>query len=409
MTPISKCAAALFAGGAILSTTAVAGAVTCDNTGLPGTVIYIAGSSAAKPMLKQVSGTLATQASPIRLVYISLGSCAGLSDITTNTKEATTGTYWDETNNLNELSCDEPTGGASVDVAVSDVFATSCSNITLQANQKDFPGSVQVFSFIVPQHSKQTVISNEAAFVVYGWGGTTNVVDSWNDPTYIYKRDPSKSGTYSMLSKLLNLDPNKEKGTIPGAGKTPDIVNAVYAADAAKPDAAIGVVSEDYADANRPGTSTTTPVRVLAYQDKGAACGFFPDSTKDTYDKLNVRTGLYPFWGPIHFITNVTNGTPTKPEVATMLSFFTRQGLDAADSQKMIDNEVAAYTVPQCAMKVQHTQETSPGASLNLTPYDPPEPCSCYYEFKATGATSCTPCTTSCTTGVCRYGYCEAK
>jgi len=407
----SKCVAAVFTGGAIMTASSIAGAVTCDATGLGGTVIYVAGSSAAKPMLKQVSATLATQNTPIRIIYISLGSCAGLTDITTNTKEATTGTYWDETNGNAELSCDEPTGGATVDVAVSDVFATSCSNITLGANQKDFPGSVQVFSFIVPQHSKQNVISQEAAFVVYGWGGQTNVVDTWSDLTYIYKRDPSKSGTYSMLAKLLNLDPNKEKGTIPGAGKTPDILNAVYAADAANPDKAIGVVSEDYADANRVGSSSTTPVKILAYQDHGSTCGYYPDSTKNAYDKANVRSGLYPFWGPIHFITNVDNSqNPSNASVAAMLAFFTRNGLDDTNKKKMIDNEVAAYTVPQCAMHVQHTAETSPGISLTPAAYDPPEPCGCYYEYKATGSTSCTACPGgTCNSGVCRYGYCEAK
>lgn len=410
MTPTSKCAAAIIAASAITFTTAAAHAVTCDATGLPGTVIYVGGSSAAKPMLKQVSGTLATQTNKIRLIYISLGSCAGLSDITTTTKDSTTGTYWDEGNSLNELSCDEPVGGASLDVAVSDVFATSCSNITLLSTQKDFTGSVQVFSFVVAPSSKQNVISEEAAFVTFGWGGVTNVVDTWNDATYIFKRDPTKSGTYSMLSKLLALDPNKMKGTIPGQGKTPDILNAVHAADATKPDASIGVLSQDYADGNRPGSTSSTPVKILAYQDKGAACGFYPDSTKSAFDKLNVRSGLYPFWGPIHFITNVDGGgAPVKPEVASMLSFFTRAGLDATNKKKMIDNEVAAFTVPQCAMKVSRTAEVSP--ALAITSYDPPEPCGCYYDYKATGATSCTVCVdnTPCGSGQCRYGYCEAK
>ena len=408
MTPTSKCAA-IIAAGAITLTSAAAHAVTCDATGLQGTVVYIGGSSAAKPMLKKVSQTLATQTNKIRLIYISLGSCAGLSDITTSTKDATTGTYWDETNGNAELSCTEPTGGAALDVAVSDVFPSSCSNITLQTNQKDFTGSVQVFSFVVPKDSKQTVISQEAAFVTYGFGGVTNTVDTWNDHNYIFMRDPTKSGTYSMLATLLALNPAKITGTIPCAGKTPDILNAVYAADAQKPDAGIGVLSQDYADANRVGTSSQTPVKILAYQDKGAACGFYPDSKKDAYDKANVRSGLYPFWGPIHFITNTTNNVPTKPEVATLLSFFTRTGLDAANKQAMIDNEVAAFTVPQCAMKVSRTAEVSP--ALAITPYDSPEPCGCYYEYKATGATSCTQCTDNgpCGSGVCRYGYCEAK
>ncbi len=388
----------------LAASTAHAANPPCDNTGLAGTVIYVGGSSAAKPMLKQVSGTLAKLSSPIRVIYQSLGSCAGLTDITTDTKESTTGVYWDESNNLQELSCDPPQGGSALDVAVSDVFPTSCTNITLKGNQQDNQGSAQVFMFITSPSSKENVVSEEAAFVAYGWGGNTHVVDPWNDNAYVFLRDPAKSGTYSMLAKLLALDPAKEKGTIPGAGKTPDIVNAVHAADSTKPDASIGVVSADYGDANRSGNSA---VKILAYQDKGAACGFYPDSGGTTFDKINVRTGLYPFWGPIHFIADKS----PKAEVATLLSFFTREGLSDANKKQMIDNEVAAFTVPQCAMKVKHTAETSPGASLNLTPYDSPEPCGCYYEFKATGTTSCTACTDDgpCGGGKCRYGYCEAK
>jgi len=48
-----------------------------------------------------------------------------------------------------------------------------------------------------------------------------------------------------------------------------------------------------------------------------------------------------------------------------------------------------------------------------LYSYQPPEPCECYFEFKATGATSCTACATSTTcphsAPVCRYGYCEVQ
>ncbi len=421
MAVIAIAAVTLSSSAAPAEVTADGGAdggvtTSCDSTGLGGTVIYVGGSSASKPMLKQVSKTLATETvndagtgGPIRLIYISLGSCAGLTDITGNLLEKSTGTYWDETNGNAELSCLPGDGnGANLDVAASDVYATSCSNITLLSTQKDFTGSVQIFSFVVAQHSKQNVISSEAAFVTYGFGGASNTVDSWNDTNYIFKRDPTKSGTYSMLAKLLNLSPAKINGTIPGAGKTPDILNAVYAADAAKPDASLGVLSQDYVDANRVGSSSTTPVKALAFQDKCSACGYYPDSTKSAFDKKNVRNGSYPFWGPIHFIANTDQGgNPVKPEVANLLSFFTRQGLSDANKKAMIDNEVAAFTVPQCAMTVTRSAEVSPGTPP--TAFTPAEPCGCYYEFKATGTTSCTACTSTCNTGVCRYGYCEAQ
>ena len=43
----------------------------------------------------------------------------------------------------------------------------------------------------------------------------------------------------------------------------------------------------------------------------------------------------------------------------------------------------------------------------------PPAPCGCYFDFKATGATACTACTSNgdCPTNspVCRYGFCEVQ
>ncbi len=400
---------AIFAASAIATTlvAATANAAPCTNTGLPGTPVFVAGSSAAKPMLKQVSAALAAiPNTPIRLVYQSLGSCAGLSDITTGTKEPATGIVWDGSGT--EVTCDAPSGGADVDVAISDVFPSSCTNITVPASQKDFQGSVQVFNFVVPPTSKETVISQEAAFVIFGFGAVTNIVNPWNDVNFIFRRS-SSSGTYSMAAKLLGLDIAKFKGTIPGTGKSGDVLTAVHNADATSPDKAIGILSSDFADTNRGGSSA---IKILAYQPKNAACGFFPDSTSTTFDKINVRTGTYPFWGAIHYVAKVDNqGKPSNPTVATLLSYFTRDGLGVDDKKKMIDAEVAAYTIPQCAMKVSRTTEVGPVDSP--ASFAPEEPCGCYYEFKATGTApkSCVSCSdnTPCGTGKCRYGYCEAK
>jgi ABC-type phosphate transport system substrate-binding protein len=394
----------------VLALSEQAFALTCDNTGLPGTPVYVAGSSAAKPMLKQISQTLATGNPAIRLIYQSLGSCAGLTDVTTGAPDATTGTYWDA--NLQELSCTTPNvNGVVVDVGISDVFPSSCVNITVPNDEKDFTGSAQIFGLVVPPSSKETAISMEAAFVVYGWGAATNIVDPWNDVNFIFRR-PSSSGTYTMLSKLIGLDITKMKGTTPGAGKSGDVLTAVHNADATQPNKAIGVLSADYFDANRSGNSA---VKLLAYQHKGAACGLYPDSSQAALDKGNVRNGLYPFWGPLHFVAKVDNqGNPANANVAKVLSYFTRAGLSDPDKKTMIDNEVAAFTVPQCAMKVKRTAEVAPTDS-GLQAYDPPEPCGCYYEYKATTKTSCKACPNGdgdCGGGAtpkCRYGYCEAK
>lgn len=397
---------------------------TVGGTALPGTVVVFTGSSASKPMLRRVSKLLGTLMSgPVRLVYQSVGSCQGLSDITTQTMEPTTGTYWDETTPdskdptlPSEYSCTpDNVAGIIPDVAVSDVFPTSCANITVPADQADFTGSAQVFNFIVPPSSSENVISMEAAYVVYGWGAVTNIINPWNDASVIFRRAPT-SGTYTMLTKLIGLDISKLKGTCPDGmackAKTGDIVTAVHNADATKPNAAIGIASSDFADSNRMGTPGA--VKILAYQHKGAACGVYPDTDANSYDKFNVRNGYYPFWGPLHYVTKVDGmGNPTNANVTTALSYFTRKGLtDPAALQSMIDFEVAAFTVPQCAMNVKRTSEVAPTDS-GLVPQSPDTPCGCYYTSKATKATpsSCTACMndTPCGSGKCRYGFCEAK
>jgi len=386
----------------------------CLNTGLPGAPVIFAGSSAAKPMLKAISQTLATAQTPVRLIYISLGSCAGLADVTMPKKETTVGSYWDSMGN--ELMCDNQLdamgnpnlAGNPVDVGISDVFPASCSPpITLMPNQTDFTGSAQIFGVVVPPSSKANAISMEALAFVYGWGAMMpNVLDPWTDPNYVFRRG-NTSGTYTMTSKLTGLDINKFKGIIPGNGKSGDILTAVANANSTAPDKAIGVLSADFFDANRSGMSA---VKLLAYQHKGADCGIYPDSSKDALDKLNVRLGVYRFWGPVHYVTNSANGKPANPIVASALSYFTRDGLSAADKKTMIDNEVKAFTVPQCAMSVKRTGEVAPSDG-GLVPYTPDEPCGCYYEYKATNATKCTTCMndTACGAGKCRYGYCEAK
>lgn len=400
MSHLRRGAACLAAAAAVVSAADVAHAAACSTYPSP---IYIAGSSAVKPVLAQIAKIVgATGANPqVTIVYESLGSCAGLDAITNGTKVTATPVIWDPANNFTAGTCDLPVGGVSADVGVSDVFPTTCPNITVPSGMADFQGPVQVMNFVAPLASNQSSISSEAAFAVLGWVGSGMYsVAPWTDLNSIFIR-PDTSGTKQMIATAIGLPAAKWKGTTK-AGSS-DVLAAVKAATT--PNATFGILASDLADANR------DSIKVLAFQAKNQMCGYLPDSSSTSFDKVNVREGRYDIWGPVHFVTAVDGqGKPSNANVAAVMNRITRTGITDADKKAMIDAEAAAHTVPQCAMHVKRTKEVDTQAS-----YQPDEPCGCYFESKAgSGASaSCKTCTTDsdCSGGTpkCRYGYCEVK
>src|SRR5882672_4624808 len=53
----------------------------CDSLGQTGTVVYVTGSTAAKPFLEKIAQQLSIQDEKVFVVYTSLGSCAGVDAI----------------------------------------------------------------------------------------------------------------------------------------------------------------------------------------------------------------------------------------------------------------------------------------------------------------------------------------
>jgi ABC-type phosphate transport system substrate-binding protein len=375
----------------------------CATTGLTGTPVYIAGSSAVKPVLKQISNTMAGLGTPVRIIYQSVSSCTGLSDVVTPVGEKKTGTYWDDAGT--ELSCDvDAVAGQVPDIGVSDVFASTCDGVTLPATYKDFLGPVQVMTIVAPPSSKETSISAEAARVIFGFGGQGTMIAPWTDPTVIFQR-PDTSGTRRMIGKAIGLDIGKWHGQEKTAST--DVLAAVHNADATNPNGGLGILAADLADTNRTGASA---IKILAFQPAGTTCASWPDSSyPGSFDKKNVRDGSYPIWGPLHIVAKVdAGGAVANPLAKVFIDQLTHTGLDEAATKTMIDNEYAAHVVPQCAMKVARDGEVG---VVSTKPYTPDAPCGCYYDFKATGASSCTVCTDNgpCGAGKCRFGYCEAR
>src|SRR5262249_2672185 len=91
------------------------------------------------------------------------------------------------------------------------------------------------------------------------------------------------------------------------------------------------------------------------------------------------------------------------PALATFLDLIT----GASSDRSPIDLTIANGQIPTCAMKVRRDEDLGP-----LMSYAPERPCGCYFDWRATGNTTCDACDSNdaCPTSspICRYGFCEA-
>ncbi len=393
---------AALATGALLGTIALsrpALAVSCNTLPSP---IYSVGDTGAFPILAKI-GTALTGATPAQtLVYQSYGSCEGVAAIVPsggNPATLMTGTasYWDSSGA--QQTCSLPITGQSADVAIGGTASTECPGVsTLPAGFGEFPGPIQSYDFVVPLTSMATSISAEAAYFVYGFGAQgPNVVMPWNVPSETYDRNTTSAAAI-IVGLGIGVPPSKLQGT-DGKSDTNTVVDVGLAA---QPQAAIGFVSGEVADASR------SMVNVLAYQDKGQSCGWYPSSTSMALDKRNVRNGHYPLWAPIRFVAAVDGtGTPTDAAAKAFIGYFggTVAPPSGVDVNALV---IESGGILQCAMQVQRQTDMGP-----LQPYSPAAPCGCYFDATATGSTSCQACTTSATCPAsathCRFGYCEVN
>jgi hypothetical protein len=363
-----------------------------------------------------VGQTLWSAPSPVYIFYqTARGSCDGVHAMFDGPPSPLAGTanYYDPAavqalGGFSAPTCDID-NDTFPDVGISDVFAGSCSDFSgagrdqLPSNVGEFFGPVQVMTFVVPTVSTQRVISRDAAYLIYGFGGNSNTVSPWTVPANILQRT-SASGTQSMIAKAIGVPPANWRGNgvlnkdMTAAGGSGDMITALQTqAGRGAGEVTIGIVGADLADVNR---STIT---VLAYQHTNQKCAYFPDSTSTAFDKINVRDGHYPIWGPLHLFVNVDgNGTPTETGVATFVNYVAPEGPTVGSLQAQID----AGDVPHCAMRIKRTAEMGPYLA-----YEPSKPCGCFFEKRKGGGADCVACGDSMPCGagqVCSYGYCEA-
>jgi ABC-type phosphate transport system substrate-binding protein len=369
-------------------------------------VIYVDGSSAVRSFLGAVAGLLATDATPYTIVYQSQGSCTGVESVFSEDpakriikdipaaggKPANYAVFFNADGTSEECFLDP--AGNTVDVGVSDVYASTCgamppNGVTIG----DYQGPIQPMTFVVPALSTQRSISAEAAYMIFGTGGNKGAAAPWTDPEYYFVRNAS-SGTQQMLSRAINVPAEKWWGTDRG-GSSAVRDGLGILLDLSLADKAIGILSTDIADDKR------DELRVLAFQAYGQRCGYLPDSTPFLFDKQNVRDGHYPIWGPVHFYARTTSGNPSAA-AAALVKRFAAPKLEPS----LIETIALKHLVPKCAMRVDRSEEMGP-----LKAYQTESRCSCFYEQRTNGSTTCMTCTVSsecpAEAPACSYGFCE--
>jgi len=402
-------AALLLASAAHAQTTTV---MCNDTTKIPNPII-LTGSSAFEPTVKAFAAKLLAETTPTSIIYQVPGSCSGVA----NFSAALTGTahyyYLDTTVTPAVLKQDTCTFGAGqlADVAISDVFYSSCANVPqpIPSTLKDISGPAQAMLFVVPKGNTtvQYLTAAEAADI-YGCGATAGIA-GFNEAGGIFCRDMN-SGTQITVATNIGISPafTTCQGTAQGVNGTSGVIQGVEGYS--NPQAAIGFIGADAYDAPASG-STPAPrsaLSSLAFAAYGQAKAYYADSDASSFDRKNVRDGHYTMWGYEHMIVNVdTAGAITNPKAANFVGWIL--GTKADPSFDAVTLEATAGTIPVCAMTVQRSAD---GGAQSY--YMDPDPCGCAFEAAVTKTTpaGCAACTgtgaSTCTGGkACHHGYCE--
>ena len=333
---------------------------------------------------------------PITLVFVTSGSCTNIAAIYTPVaiKATTTMQYvpsmaedaaW--TPSSATLTC---TVAADVvpDIANSALFNSACTTAAPPATVHLTQGPAQAYVMAVPTVSSQTAITFQEAYFVFGFGAA-GLIAPWVDEAQLFIRTVTKS-TLLAWAANISVPATKWKGT-PFDG-SPMVVTNLQGGTAA----AIGILGAEVYDANR------ATLKALAYRAKGQYAAYYPDSSSSSRDKKNIRDGHYTVWSPTIWMDTVdAAGTPVKPDARYVIDLIAGKTVTPAQSFGMIDIVAAVGLVPDCAMGVNRSFEGGP-----LALYRPAESCTCKYE-SLVDTSACTTCTTSCTTGTCRHGFCE--
>lgn len=366
-------------------------------------IIYGAGGSSQRDLIGKTAVLLENSANPVFVVYQdSGGACTGINALAGLDATTITGTayYWPADTGA-KTTCNLSFSGDDVQFAVMGVTPEQCPLVTdpsLVDGINDVSGPISAYTPIVPLASTQQAISAEAFYLLYGFGPAAGI-EPWTNPDLAYfQRRDENSAAQIIFSIATGIPTTSYYGT-DAKSNTTMVSNLAALAD---PEAGIGFVSADVADANR------ASVHTLAWKQTGQTVAYWPDSTSTSFDKANVRNGQYELWNPIHFFGLQGSGGPgtwDDANVQTLIEYLGGVSQPAGTTQSITYTAIANRNIPVCAMHVARDGDIGPEY---LAP--PEAPCDCYYDYLVQGSTTCATCDESnpCSSGTCRDGFCEA-
>lgn len=386
-------------------------AAPCSSLGAQA-VVYVENGDTQEGLIKRLGYRLVNSAQPVRIVYKSLPTCTLGADLYNANPMVTdlTGARpiryipsaaedagWNPNLPAPICEADDP-GGNVIGLGIGATYLSSCTALPAKpADLAVLEGPKQAYGFVAPTGSSQIAITAEEGYLAYGFPAGDGAASPWIEQALRFSRAATAS-TALTCAAAIGLKAGQLKGTVPPNNTSTEVVNLV--ATSSNPNATIGLLGVDVYD------SVRNQVKMLAFKSFNQKYAYFPDSTNTAFDKQNVRDGHYVPWSPTPYITRVDGtGKATDPNVQRIIDlvFGTRTDADVNG----LDAVIGSGLVPECAMKVKRVFD---GGDLSL--FDPPEPCGCYYEAKVPqGTTKCTVCSNdgACGGGKCRRGYCEAK
>lgn len=345
-----------------------------DSTTLPMTLVYVKASTCVNVEVFESFGVLATNA-----LYVP-----------SSAEDAA----W--TPSSPSPSCTVAPGGVPLDVANAATFISSCTIEPAPVGVVRVTGPVQGYGFVVPEASPEVAITAEEAYFVYGFGNEGQVTP-WNDEAFIFQR-PTTASTLLTLMANVGVPGDRARGT--SFDRSGQLVSAMNASTS--PDKTIGILGVEVYDKNR------ATLNVLAFRAFDQRFAYFPDSTPTSFDKKNVRDGHYVPWSPTEWMYyEGANHAPTNPRAKVVVDLITGVTVTPAPDFDPLATVIGTGLVPRCAMSVTRNYD---GGELSL--YEPPEPCGCFFESEVdVAAATCVACVddSACGAGVCRHGFCEER